>query len=94
MNQETRNIPSHQEITPPEDMQVGICPYYVRDRGKGLIYCECARFRFPDALTRREIVYRFCAHPTGYRNCALKVALDHYYERKYACHEEQENAGA
>ncbi len=71
-----------------EEMQVGICPYFIRDRGKGLVYCECARFRFPDRMARREIVYRFCAHPTGYKSCALKQALDHYYERKYEHHEE------
>ncbi len=85
MNQST--VPSN-EIRPPEDMKVGICPYYVRDRGKGLVYCECARFRFPDAGVRREIVYRFCAHPTGYKTCMLKQSLDHYYERKFAVHEE------
>ncbi len=73
----------------PEDIHVGICPYYVRDRGKGLVYCECARFRFPDAGARREIVYRFCAHPTGYKDCMIKQSLDHYYERKYTAHEEK-----
>ncbi len=76
---------------PPEDIQAGICPYFVRDRGKGLVYCECARFRFPDAGARREIVYRFCAHPTGYKACAIKVCLDNYYERKFE-HEKQERS--
>ncbi len=87
MNQVTHKVPT---VTPPEDLHVGICPYYVRDRGKGLVYCECARFRFPDAGARREIVYKFCAHPTGYKNCMLKQSLDHYYERKYA-HEAADN---
>ena len=73
-----------ERIVPPEDVQVGICPYFVRDRGKGLVYCECARFRFPDKEARREIVYRFCAHPTGYKTCMIKNCLDHHYERKYA----------
>ncbi len=94
MNQDKSKAPTRDEILPPEDMRVGICPYYVRDRGKGLVYCECARFRFPDAGARREILYRFCAHPTGYKSCALKVALDHYYERKYAYHEEDEQSPA
>ncbi len=73
-----------ERAVPPEDIQVGICPYFVRDRGKGLVYCECARFRFPDPAARREIVYRFCAHPTGYKTCMLKQCLDNHYERKYA----------
>jgi hypothetical protein len=28
-------------------------------------------------------VYRFCAHPEGYKACMIKQTLDHYYERKY-----------
>ncbi len=67
----------------------GICPYYIRDRGKSGLYCECARLRFPDTLSRREIVYRYCAHPTGYKTCMIKQALDHYYERKYEIHESE-----
>ncbi len=66
-----------------EEVCPGICPYYQRDRGQGMVYCECARFRFPDKLTRREIVYSFCAHPVGYKSCAIKQAMDHFYERKY-----------
>ncbi len=65
------------------ECHVGICPYYDRERGKGKMSCEGATFRFPDLVARREIVYRFCAHPTGYRDCVLKQCLDHYYERKY-----------
>ncbi len=61
----------------------GVCPYFIRDRGRGVIYCECARFHFPDRLTRREIVYTYCAHPTGYRQCVLKQAMDGFYRRKY-----------
>ena len=63
-----------------------VCPYFKRDRGDGRISCEGASFKFPDNLARREYLYRFCAHPTGYKNCPLKVALDHYYERKYDYH--------
>lgn len=63
--------------------QGAICPYFQRDRGQGRVYCECARFRFPDKETRREIVYAFCAHPKGYKTCPIKQAMDHYYERKY-----------
>ncbi len=72
-----------------EEGNLGICPYYMRDRGKGIVYCECARFRFPDKGSRREILYRFCAHPEGYKACMIKQALDHYYERKYG-HDEKE----
>ena len=66
-----------------EEICPGICPYYQRDRGQGVVYCECARFRFPDRLSQREIVYGFCAHPVGYKSCAIKQAMDHFYERKY-----------
>lgn len=73
------------EERPPEvDINIGICPYFKKDRGQGRISCEGATFRFPDTLTRREYVYRFCAHPEGYKACPLKQAMDHYYERKYA----------
>ena len=82
---------STEMLVPPEaeerDAHVGICPYYMRDRGHGVMYCEIARFRFPDKLARREVVYRYCAHPEGYKACMLKNALDHYYERKYEKHE-------
>ena len=57
--------------------------YFIRDRGRGVIYCECARFHFPDKLARREIVYTYCAHPSGYRQCVLKQAMDGFYRRKY-----------
>ena len=62
----------------------GICPYFTRERSHGVVTCECARLKFPDRDSRREIVYRYCAHPEGYKACMLKQALDHYYERKYA----------
>jgi hypothetical protein len=69
-----------------QDLHEGICPYFYRDRGKGIVYCECAKFRFPDKESRREILYRYCAHPEGYKSCMLKQALDHHYERKYDSH--------
>ena len=71
-----------------------ICPYYQRDRGNGRIYCECAHFRFPDREARREILYGFCAHPTNYKSCPLKVAMDHFYERKYEQIEKQSTVEA
>jgi hypothetical protein len=73
-----------EELVSEAEMVLGICPYFKRDRGGGVVVCESARFRFPDKLSRREIVYRFCGHPDGYKLCPLKQALDHYYERKYA----------
>lgn len=76
-----------EEASRPEESATAICPYFLRERGKGVVNCECARFKFPDKGTRREILYRFCAHPEGYKTCAIKVALDHYYERKYESHE-------
>ena len=71
----------------------GVCPYYLRDRGNGVIYCECAKFRFPDKLARREVVYRYCAHPEHYKKCMLKQAMDHYYERKYSMIDADEKGG-
>ena len=70
-----------------QETRLGICPYFCRERSQGVVYCECARLKFPDRDSRREILYRFCAHPEGYKTCMLKQALDHYYERKYANHE-------
>lgn len=70
------------------DLHMAICPYYRRDRGKGRVYCECSHFKFPDKIVRREIVYRFCAHPTGYKACMLKQAMDGYYDRKEEGREE------
>ena len=63
---------------------IGVCPYFQREREHGVMYCECAKFRFPDKQVRRDIVYSFCAHPENYRACAIKQAMDHYYERKYS----------
>ena len=76
------------QITEENESREGICPYFTRERSHGVVTCECARLKFPDRKSRREIVYRFCAHPEGYKDCMLKQALDHYYERKYAQHEQ------
>ena len=46
--------------------------------------CECARFTFPDRQSRRDILYGYCGHPSAWRACPLKLAMDNYYERKYA----------
>ena len=70
-----------------ENIAIGICPFYKQDRGCGRLSCEGASFRFPDVEARREFVYRFCAHPEGYKDCPLRITLEHYYERKYASHE-------
>ncbi|MBE6559453.1 MAG: hypothetical protein E7661_10685 [Ruminococcaceae bacterium] len=82
---ETNKIYHHTPMQRKDsELCVGICPYYLRDRGNGMVYCECARFRFPDKLARREIVYGFCAHPENYKKCAFKQMMDHFYERKYS----------
>ena len=75
------------QIQEENESREGICPYFVRERSQGVVSCECARLKFPDRDSRREIVYRYCAHPQGYKACMLKQAMDHYYERKYAQHE-------
>jgi hypothetical protein len=70
-----------------ENTAIGICPFFRQDRGRGRISCEGAQLTFPDKESRREFVYRLCAHPEGYKNCPLQIALEHYYERKYAQNE-------
>jgi hypothetical protein len=53
-------------------------------KDKKTISCECARFKFPDKIARREIIYAFCAHPTAFKDCVFKKVLDeYYYERKF-----------
>lgn len=78
------------EAVSEENIHVGICPYYKKELGRGRLRCEAANLSLPDKLARREFVYRFCAHPEGYRDCQLKVVMDHYYERKFAYHGEGE----
>ena len=61
-----------------------VCPYFKKMSDDRKIDCECAKFKFPDIIARRELLYGFCAHPTGYNDCILKQAMDkYYYERKY-----------
>lgn len=64
----------------------GTCPYLQSMKDKKTVSCECAHFKFPDKIARREIIYAFCAHPSAYNDCFFKRAMDrYYYERKYAC---------
>ena len=70
-----------------ENIAVGICPFFLQDRGNGRVSCEGASLKFPDKEARREFVYRLCAHPEGYKACRMRMALEHYYERKYEDHE-------
>ncbi len=81
------------EVSRSTEVCVGMCPYYLRDKGNGTVYCESARFRFPDKFARREIVYGFCAHPENYKKCAFKQMLDHYYERKFSMIDADEQGG-
>ena len=61
-----------------------MCPYLRKGKDAKQISCECASFRFPDKVARREIIYAFCAHPTDFRKCVFKQVLDrYYYERKF-----------
>lgn len=59
------------------------CPYYKTEKHGKYLYCECARIQFPDSIARRQIVYKFCASPEGYKACVFKKVLDDYYERLY-----------
>ncbi len=62
----------------------GMCPYLKDARSCERTVCECARFTFPDKISRRDILYKYCGHPTNWKNCTFKSALDGYYERKYS----------
>lgn len=59
------------------------CPFFLRDRGNGQIYCEICTFKFPDKESRRAWVYKYCAHPSQYTACPLGQLLQDHYERKY-----------
>jgi hypothetical protein len=59
-----------------------MCPYFQYEK-KGITHCECGELKFPDLRARRDIVYRYCAHPSDYQLCPFKHALDGYYERRY-----------
>lgn len=74
-------------LTREENIAVGICPFFQQDRGNGRVCCEGATLKFPDKEARRDFVYRLCAHPEGYKECRMRLALEHYYERKYEDHE-------
>ena len=56
--------------------------------------CECARFTFPDKGTRREVLYGVCGHPSAWRACPFKLAMDHHYDRKYSLGSEGEKGAA
>ncbi len=69
----------------------GMCPYLKDARSCEKTVCECAEFTFPDRISRREVIYKYCGHPTGWRVCMLKAVMDGYYERRYsaeACSED------
>lgn len=60
----------------------GMCPYFRYEKA-GVTYCECGELHFPDRRARRDIVYAYCAHPSDYKRCPFKCALDGYYERSF-----------
>lgn len=62
----------------------GMCPYLKDAKSVERTVCECARFTFPDRIIRREILYGYCGHPTAWKECPFKRALDNYYERKFS----------
>jgi hypothetical protein len=62
----------------------GMCPYLKDARSCERTICECARFTFPDKISRRELLYGFCGHPTAWKNCTFKPIMDRYYDRKYS----------
>ncbi len=62
----------------------GMCPYLKDARSCERTVCECARFTFPDKVSRRELLYCYCGHPTGWRSCTFKPIMDRFYERLYS----------
>ena len=61
------------------------CPFYVgerRLRGRYILNCEGGRLAMPDLLSRRELVYKTCAHPDGWKSCPIAAALEGHYERQ------------
>ena len=66
----------------------GICPY-IKDMGRGeRTVCECARFTFPDKVSRREVLYGYCGHPTEWNNCMFNKVMDGYFERNFVLESE------
>ena len=63
---------------------VGMCPYIKDMRSLKKNICECATFTFPDRKARRDIVYKYCAHPDNWMECPLKKAMDGFYDRKHS----------
>ena len=60
------------------------CPYFKGEEGKKLrVTCEACSFKMPDKEAMRELLYSFCAHPSGYKSCQIAKICDHYYSRKY-----------
>ena len=62
----------------------GMCPYLKDARSPERTICECARFTFPDKLSRRDLLYGVCGHPTAWKECTFKAIMDKYYDRKYS----------
>ena len=62
----------------------GMCPYLKEAKTVDRTICECARFTFPDRIARREILYGYCGHPSDWKSCPFKKAMDNFYERKYS----------
>lgn len=62
----------------------GMCPYLKDARSCERTICECAKFTFPDRVTRREVLYGYCGHPTKWKECTFKLIMDRYYDRKYS----------
>ncbi len=67
------------------------CPYYRREKDKkgvnksdvGYLYCEMARFDFPDKKSRRNLIYKYCCNNGESKDgskCTVKEILDIYYE--------------
>ncbi len=63
---------------------VGMCPYLKDARNTERTICECARFTFPDKISRRELLYGYCGHPSAWKECTFKSILDRFYDRKYS----------
>jgi len=62
-----------------------ICPYYrwhSKKEGGFSLHCEAGKINIPDNPSRRKLIYGYCAHPTGWKECSIAEMLTVSYEQK------------
>ena len=56
------------------------CPFFKYNKPTLRLSCEMCLFKFPDKLSRDNLVLTYCAG--NYKDCALYKILINYYDRK------------